>query len=50
MVSDIPITNQDGTAWKVMYTTEPRRRQTKKAQRNDLISLSLWKNGCGLLF
>lgn len=50
MVSDIPITNQDGAVWKVMYTAEPWLRQTKKAPRNDLISLSLWKNGCGLLF
>lgn len=50
MVSDIPITNQDGAAWKVMYTTEPWLLQTKKAEPNDLISLSLWKNGCGHLF
>lgn len=50
MVSDIPLTNQGGASWKVMYTTEPRLPRTKKAQRNDLISLSLWKNGWGLLF
>lgn len=50
MVSDIPISNQDSAVWKVMYTTELWLLKTKKAERNDLISLSLWKNGCGHLF
>lgn len=50
MVSHIPITNQDGVAWKVMYAMKPSPLQKKKHKINDLISLSLWKNGCGLLF
>lgn len=49
MVSDIPITNQDGVAWKEMYKMKPSPVQ-KKQKKNDLISLSLWKNGRGLLF
>lgn len=45
MVSDIPITNQDGVAWKVMY-----KMKLKKAEKTDPISLSQWKNRRGLLF
>lgn len=49
MVSDIPITNQDGVAWKVMYKMKlwPVK---KKAEKTDPISLSLWKNRRRLLF
>lgn len=49
MVSDNPITNQDGVAWKVMYKMKPSPVQ-KKQKKNDLISVSLWKNGRSFLF
>lgn len=49
MVSDIPITNQDGVAWKIMYKMKLWTVH-KKQKKTDLISLSLWKNGHGLLF
>lgn len=49
MVSDIPITNQDGVAWKIMNKMKLWPVQ-KKQKKTDLISLSLWKNRRGLLF
>lgn len=45
MVSDIPITNQDGVAWKVTY-----KMKLEKAEKTDPISLSLWKNRRSHLF
>lgn len=49
MVSDIPITSQDGVAWKVMYKMKLWPAQ-KKQKKSDPISLSPWKNGRSPLF